>query len=579
MELSAFEKWRAHLGPALNRAIQRFPLSVGLLSVATLLFFVGMNLDPEFENDLIGQTFVICVFAALWSIAAQLAHESGNFPRIWVWFAAIMGTILIGITVYWHEQLPVTPEIWPPILVLLTSISPVLRPNGPEGAQQQQDFFWWINHRAIVSALIAGLAFLVILFGFVIVERSLAILFGLNAEHVVYRYLLPTAGILFAPIFWMTTIPEPHEYAPHDLTEPDFISRAAGFLGLYIFAPFLAFYALILVAYAVQILVLQAYPEGTVGWMVVGFICVAGLNHLLLYPAFMRANPIVVRYLRYWPFFAVIPVMMLAVAIYIRVQNYGLTPERILLIAGAFWTASIITLGMLNRLDIRLLPGLAAILLLIISFGPFNIENWALRDQLSRFESGYDRWRQANNADDVEQVRSAANYVMRTPEGRAQLTGLLEQKGFEVEGEITRNQVSELLGLPDLTPQGDEQGDYAHLSNQQPINLVGQFAFYGHIQLPCCSQQVGPYRFSINGRELTIMRDEAKLITHDLTSWVSSLDLGGTILHDRRFQFEAENKTFLGFVDEVHIEQDPEGERTVSRLHFFLFVKQSNDVN
>lgn len=571
----AIARWRDRLGPELVRTIQRFPIASGLIVLGAILFLLELNASSSFDNDLLVNLLATVELTALLAVAVQLSVESRAFGKAVGWGIVLLGLLAIGTTIFFENMALGQPLMWVPILILLTSVSPAFRPFGEKGRSRQQDLFWWMNHRSIVSAIVAGFAFLVILLGLMIIERSISILFGFQLDHIIYRYLVPLAGALFAPIYWLVTIPELRHFRQGELDTPDFLSRAVGFLGLFIFAPFLTLYALILLAYAVQILIQQVYPEGTIGWMVIGFISVAGLNHLLLYPKFMREKPFVARYLRYWPLMAIVPVIMLIIAIYIRVSAYGLTPERILLLAGALWTTIIVAVGVFNRLDIRLLPALAALILLPVSFGPFNLESWSIRDQLARFEQNYEQWKQADADEAAQKLRGAANYLLKSKEGRTALTQKLEVKGFDVAGEISREKFAELLGLPDIV-RSNRPIEFVRLTNEEPLALSGEYKFYGHVELPCCSPQVGPFEFKMDEKDLIVLRDGEQFARHDLTNWINQQNLTVTTMRESTIEIKGSEKTIYLNLHEANIDIDPDMARKVVRLDFYVFEKQTS---
>lgn len=573
--MNALQKWRDRFGPELARTVQRFPFSVGLVTIGAILFLIELNGSSNPSDDVLFKTFATFELTALLAVATQLAVESRVFGKIVGWIINLLGLLAIGATIFLENMALGQPFMWVPILILLTSISPALHFTREYDGRRQQNLFWWMNHRSIVSAIVAGFAYLVILLGLVIIERSVSILFGFQLEHLMYRYLLPLAGALFAPIYWFATIPNASEFRDDELNKPDFLSQAVGFLGLYIFAPFLTLYALILVAYAVQIVIQQTYPEGTIGWMVIGFICVAGLNHLLLYPKFMREKPIVAKYLRFWPFLAIVPVIMLIIAIYIRVAAFGLTPERILLLAGALWTSLIVGVGIFNRLDIRLLPALAALILLLVSFGPFNLEIWSIRDQLARFEQNYEIWKEADDDEAAQRLRGAANYLLNSKEGRTALSRELEIKGFEFDGEISREKFAALLGLPDIAPN-NRPIEFVRLTNEEPLDLAGTYKFYGRVELPCCSQQLGPYEFRMDDKDLVVMRDDVQFSRYDLTTWINQQNLTVTTMRENTIKITGAEHTLYLNLHEANIDMDPDMARKVVRLDFYVFEKQTN---
>ncbi len=73
---------------------------------------------------------------------------------------------------------------------------------------------------------------------------------------------------------------------------------------------------------------------------------------------------------RVWPYLLIAPVVLLIAALYIRFENYGVTPPRYMSALAAVWLAALIAAFVLtrSRADIRLIPGLLAALLLVAAF-------------------------------------------------------------------------------------------------------------------------------------------------------------------------------------------------------------------
>lgn len=183
-------------------------------------------------------------------------------------------------------------------------------------------------------------------------------------------------------------------------------------------APLLLIYGLILLAYAGQIAFTQTLPQGVIGWMVLGFIIVGATTWLVLYPPFMRSRGLVRAFRRSWFWLTLIPLVLFVLAVWVRVDNYGLTPERVMLIGGGVWAIAVTVVFLTGRGDIRLIPGLAALILVPLTVGPLNIGNWPRLDQAARLDAAMDRagvtgptaapnW----TAEDTEIARSAASYL------------------------------------------------------------------------------------------------------------------------------------------------------------------------
>jgi len=106
--------------------------------------------------------------------------------------------------------------------------------------------------------------------------------------------------------------------------------------------------------------------------------------------------------------------------------------------------------------------------------------------------------------------------------------------------------------------------------------LTGQFAFYGHMQLPCCGQGAGGYHFSLKGNDLHVEQGNTLISSFDLTPWIAEQNFAVTKLRERRIEIPIEDKTLILFVDEANLERKAENEYRVARLHFFLFAKTNN---
>ena len=94
------------------------------------------------------------------------------------------------------------PYALPAIALLWLSVSPFTRIERGPAREEQQTRFWLVNHQAVATGLIAAAAFAIIALGFLIIERSLSMLFGLDVARVFYQWLLPITGLFLSPVYW-----------------------------------------------------------------------------------------------------------------------------------------------------------------------------------------------------------------------------------------------------------------------------------------------------------------------------------------------------------------------------------------
>jgi hypothetical protein len=173
-------------------------------------------------------------------------------------------------------------------------------------------------------------------------------------------------------------------------TRDTLLERGVSVLVNYVMVPIAIIYTLILHAYAVKILLNQALPEGQIGLMVSIFALGGTATWLIAWP-WRETGTFVLRFfMRYWFWFTIVPVVLLAMAIWERITTYGVTPDRYGIVIVAIWLA-LVTLYLAfrrNRADMRILLGSFALLVLIGSVGPWGSNSVSIASQFSRL-TGY----------------------------------------------------------------------------------------------------------------------------------------------------------------------------------------------
>lgn len=549
-------RWPAaldRLAPDIGATLRRFPLPALLCLAMTTLFIVVINADLE-GSDKLARLLAALGTAAIFAAAGVLLREGGA-PRP----VALIAEWLVPVVVFvaWLVKAPAfyVPYLLPLIGVLWLSVASTWPRRDQPDAEAR---FWWINHQAITTAVVAVAAGLLIGLGLLAIERSVSLLFSIELGTIVYRYLLPVAVFLLLPIYWLSTLPHPGGFASETLERPDFLARAAGFLGQFVLAPLLGAYALILAAYTVQIVVQQALPVGVLGWMVMAFVIGGAATYLLVWPPFMRARTIARLYLGWWFWLTLIPLALFAVAVGVRVSAYGLTPERIGLIGGGLWAALLALAFILRRGDIRMIPGLAALVILIASIGPWNYVNGPLWSQSARLDAamaraGASEGRAVTWAEpEAAEARSALTYLLYN-DGRDTLRATLAARGYAVPNanswDVSR--VADALGLPPATSPG---GAYAQLPRERGRGVeIGSNALV-----------LGPITVTSGGSDsragLTLALDDnvlgatladGRATELPLAAWLASQS--ETVLTEPELRFELDARRFLLVVDTISL--------------------------
>lgn len=215
-------------------------------------------------------------------------------------------------------------------------------------------------------------------------------------------------------------------------------------------------YAAILYVYMGQMLVLWRLPSNMIGWPVLVFL-VAGACNLMLLAG--QNGPAHVRFFRrFWFWLTLPPLALLIYAAFLRVDHYGLTPNRIVLMGGAIWALLLAGLFISGRRQLRFIPLFGVIVLTILAVGPLNLNLTAARDQAARisavFEAagvdGFDKGKLTQRETRVAMAAMESLYLM--PDARPMLEEVLAAFNITLDAEQYPLEILRSLGY-----QGTQQ--------------------------------------------------------------------------------------------------------------------------
>lgn len=536
-----FVAWLEKQAPDFLLTWQRFWFAIVLAFINAAVVIGALNGVSWLQHEQWMRAALGLATGAVLAVAGVYFRESRPNARIaGLLLAYVLPLLAIG-------ACQVTDTAWlvpwalPAIALLWLSVSPFTRIERGAPRAEQQDRFWWINHQAIATAVIAAAAALIIGLGIAAIERSLSILFGLETGEIFYKTVLPFVGLFLAPVYWLATLPKVSDFRAGELDRADFLPLSIGFIGQFILVPLLVIYALILLAYAAQIVITQKLPQGMIGWMVLGFVVTGAATWLIVHPAFMRSRPLVRLFRGWWFWLTLAPLVLFFIAVWVRVDAYGLTAERILLLAGGVWAAVLALVFTIGRGDIRLIPALAGAILLLLSVGPWNYSYLAQSSQAMRLDAlvmnaGADKsaspprgnW----SAEEVAEARGIIDYLTGSREGQRAVREVMGKYGVTwdplQDGSYV---VLEALGVSQPSTEGEPR--FATLFRDfdaKPVDvtatpyLIRPVGLYGDtaVALP-------PLRFTMMGGAVRVgpagsTDEELQLL--DLTAWLAQQNGG-----------------------------------------------------
>lgn len=267
-------------------------------------------------------------------------------------------------------------------LIPLLMIAPFLHESARQGA------LWLFNLRLWLAALLAFIVALAFAAGLSAIVAALDFLFGARFNGL-HEHIWATAIALVAPIYALSLMPRRlDEEVDIDSHKDTLLERGVSVLVNYVLVPVIVVYALILHAYAIKIVLEQQLPNGNIATMVSIFAVGGTGAWLIAWPWRERGTRLLRLFMRGWFWLTIVPAALLVIAVWRRIGDYGVTPERYGIAIIAVWIVGLTAYLAYrrNRADMRAILGGLAVLLLIGSAGPFGANGLTIRTQMVRFE-------------------------------------------------------------------------------------------------------------------------------------------------------------------------------------------------
>lgn len=250
---------------------------------------------------------------------------------------------------------------------------------------ENDDMFWHFHISLFSRANITFLYTSVIIAGTGAALGAIDLLFKTELlEHQETRIVILTLW-LFTPLFFLKGIPSLTETQKVLSYRPIWIKN----IGLYVLIPLTSVYLSILYAYAGKIAFQWKLPDGMVSYLILSFAAFGITTLILVYPFQKDENSKWTYWFGRLFYYLQFPLLiLLSVAIYRRVMDYGITFRRFYVLLLALWLL-LITLFMVYRKNRNLVAIPFSLLLLVLSssFGPWSAFNVSFKSQKSRLDN------------------------------------------------------------------------------------------------------------------------------------------------------------------------------------------------
>lgn len=249
---------------------------------------------------------------------------------------------------------------------------------------KQINGFWQHNKilfiRIFTSILFSGVLFI----GLVLALISLKLLFEIDIHEKLFLDIYIFIAGIFNTWFFLSGIPEDFD----ELDSIELYPKGLKIFAQYILLLLLALYLVILYFYAGKILLTWDWPKGIVSYLIICVSVLGILTFLLLYPYGNQTGNEWIKKSSKLFFVILIPLLViLFIAILMRIDDYGITIKRYVVLFLGIWLCVVCAYTILGKTNIKFIPVSLAVMLLLISFGPWGMFSVSEHYQVKRLKS------------------------------------------------------------------------------------------------------------------------------------------------------------------------------------------------
>ena len=377
-----FEKTKAQI----KNAVSAHPIAIFLISA----FAIGiwfMELEPRQGND----HLAYWVFEPMLFIFVYLSR-----PYSWYrfsWIVPLVALAIIGMTNDSAEFYLTSPKFWGANFIALLVLL------GFPFEKNNQGF----TYRNFTNLFHLGLATAVWLLVFGLVAAilfTIKTLFNVEFSDSFYEHIYTSLGIFTLPLFFLVF---QQRQAKSEMT----LNRIFEILVNFVLAPALMIFTVLLYAYVVQIIFEGVLPKGMLANITLPYL-LGGLGVYALRSICAKARW--ETFFKFYPYLAIVSIVLLWLAIDRRISAYAWTEQRIYLVA--LTTAITIACAILTVPKIRQYRLISAVVMVAI----FSM-TWVVKPKEIAYQSQTERFEQLliklNLSDSSGKIRDDIDFVER----------------------------------------------------------------------------------------------------------------------------------------------------------------------
>ncbi len=362
------------------RTVKRFPLPVIFSVITVVLLIIQIENYSIFRNSpVLIKSIFISVLGFFFTLVSTLGIEK-SFSRDKIKY--IVHLIVLGLLGYLFMTLPDEFRDTDYIIFANFLSASLFTLMFVYTEKEDQLYFGRYNTtlimRAFTGAVFSGILFIGIASALFAIHE---LLIGKGFNENLYGDFWVAISVFFAPVYFLSGIPDDRKDDKDRFSFP----APLKILLQYILIPLVSLYMLILYAYIAKILFTQKWPEGIVSYLIISYSLAGIISIILMSPLDEDDNFRWVRTFSKYFFRALIPlVIVLFMAVFKRIGQYGVTERRYFIVILAFWLGGTALYMMFSKKKIlKLLPVSLSILSILAIYGPWSCFSVSFKSQRS----------------------------------------------------------------------------------------------------------------------------------------------------------------------------------------------------
>ncbi len=366
-------------------SFERFPLAIVAAVVGSVTFCLMIHLDCA-KSDVMERymrVLMTCHSGMLLFISVSFFSERMKLSWIqnsWLQALAVALVLLyfLLLPAHLHTSVYIRFGLYTIGLFLLISFAPFMIVGGVSG-------FWHFNKAMLLRFLTAVIYSFVLYVGVSIGLLAVDKLFNAHIDSKVYLDLWVVIAGIFNTWFFLAGLPSNFDELEVSTAYP----KGLKIFTQYILLPLVSLYLLILYSYEIKILFTSRWPEGWVVYLVIYFSISGILSLLLVWPIRNDEGQHWIKNFTRFFYLALFPlIVLLILAIYKRISQYGITEFRYFVLLLALWLIFIASYFLISKAkNIKLIPVSLCLIAFCSSFGPWGAFNVSKFSQLKHMES------------------------------------------------------------------------------------------------------------------------------------------------------------------------------------------------